>query len=355
MTDPSQEILFLQGPSPEWVSYCIANKIPTAPVIFPDEGRLPYRTIQKRINDVWETSSRHAVEVEGLNVLVQTTDYSIPRDRDPDNPIRIRAYTPNNTDHCGIPLPVYVHFHGGGFLSGNLDTEDATCARPVALLAACKCPMVVISVQYRVTSEAPYPAAFRDAWDVYEFLEKEVDVLFGGDPRKIILGGTDSGAALVLWVAVFANSVVGISKPWKLTITGLMLCSPWLPHMDKEGNGELSRAQNVNAPLLPQALHEMFRDLLAIDAVHCPTFVLNSDTNFTGLPKTSVHVPGQSLLRDQGMKLINLLAQAGVEYRARLYPGLPHDFRRIDGLWSSREWDLCITREILWFLGAPGM
>ncbi|PYI01501.1 alpha/beta-hydrolase [Aspergillus sclerotiicarbonarius CBS 121057] len=357
MTDPRQNHWLLQTPSTEWIEYCLAHKIRIPPVSIPEQGRLPHLSIQRTINQIWETSSRRAMLIEGLNIPVQTTEYSIPRDKDPQsNRMHIRVYTPKRAEHCGVPLPVYVHFHGGGFLNGNLNTEDANCARIVAHLEARGCPIIVISVGYRVTSEAPYPAAFRDAWTVYEFLGEEVDVQFGGDPNNIILGGTDSGAALALWVAVFAKTVVGISKEWKLTIVGLSLYSPWLPHMDKEGGDEVSRMQNIHAPLLPQALHMMFRDLLAIEAVGFPTFAIDSHTNFTGLPRTSVLVAGQSLLRDQGIKLIGLLARAGVEHQGKIYPGLPHDFRRVDGLPSCRGWDENIIQDIMWFLDEiPGI
>ncbi|OOF92102.1 hypothetical protein ASPCADRAFT_8963 [Aspergillus carbonarius ITEM 5010] len=360
-----------QGPSAEWTQYCIANRISFPSQKIPEGGRLPHDIIQTKINEAWEASSRRVVQTEGLNFHVETSDYTVRRHKYPDDPIPIRAYLPKGTEYCGVPLPVYVHFHGGGFLNGNVNTEDATCARMVTNLKLNNCPIIVISVEYRTTSEAPYPAAFHDAWDIYEFLGEEVDVLFGGDPTNIILGGVDSGAALALWVAVFAKSIIEEEKKKEnknqkgngeeekevrvirgpmLTIVGLMLCTPWLPHMDAEGEGEDARAQNTHAPILPEALHLMFRNLLAIENVDSPSYVINSLTNFEGLPRTSVLVAGQSLLRDQAMKLAKLLEKAKVASHIHIFPGLPHDFRRIDALPSCQHWDECIVREIMWFL-----
>ncbi|PWY85864.1 alpha/beta-hydrolase [Aspergillus sclerotioniger CBS 115572] len=344
----------LYGPVEEWTRYCIDNGIRLPIPSFPENAILPDERIQQDINKAWEKSSRQTLEADGLEYRVDISQCAIQREGDPDDKFTIRAYRPKNTKYHGVPLPLYVHFHGGGFLAGNLDTEDATCVRMVAQLEEADCPVIVISVGYRVTSEAPHPAAYQDAWDAYEYLERNTDIMFGGDVTHVIVGGVDAGAALALHLAVFSNLVFDEGMQRGLTIIGLMLCSPRLPYMDAEGMG-ISGEQGIDAPIWPQALHLMFCRKLAIYDVQSPEYVLNSLTKYEGLPKTGVLITGQSLLRDQGLKLRDRLEACGVPVQCRIYPGLPHDFRRINELPTCVKWDEDIVEGIRWFLGlGPG-
>src|SRR5215211_1046302 len=73
----------------------------------------------------------------------------------PAGQIRVRAYWPR----ADSPLPVLVYFHGGGWVLGNLDTHDPVC-RGLANAGGC----LVVSVDYRVAPEHPFPAAAEDAY-----------------------------------------------------------------------------------------------------------------------------------------------------------------------------------------------
>jgi len=83
-------------------------------------------------------------------------------DRTIDGPaggVPIRIYWPATESVPGAAAPVLVYFHGGGFVMGDLDTHDGSCRQH-----AVGADTIVVSVDYRLAPEHPYPAAVEDAW-----------------------------------------------------------------------------------------------------------------------------------------------------------------------------------------------
>jgi len=73
----------------------------------------------------------------------------------------IRTYRHANTSS---PLPLFIYMHGGGFVTGSLDTDERIC-RALALAL----PVLVVSVEYRLAPEWPFPAGLEDCWEVRKF------------------------------------------------------------------------------------------------------------------------------------------------------------------------------------------
>jgi acetyl esterase len=90
----------------------------------------------------------------------------------------------------GSKKPVVVYFHGGGWSFGNTQ-EAELVTRKLALESDC----VVISVDYRLAPEHPYPAGLDDCVAVYEWARREAGQL-GGDPERVAVGGDSSGGNL---------------------------------------------------------------------------------------------------------------------------------------------------------------
>lgn len=101
--------------------------------------------------------------------------------------IPIRIYWPTLET-----LPLLIYFHGGGWSRGSLNTHDALCRR-IAREGKC----IVVSVDYRLAPENPYPAAMQDAHVIYVWCHQNAG-LIGADPRRIAVGG-DSGGGGVLF------------------------------------------------------------------------------------------------------------------------------------------------------------
>lgn len=116
-------------------------------------------------------------------------------------PLATRVYTPNG---FVAPGPLLVFFHGGGFMSGSLASHDSVC-RMLASTAGVK----VVSVDYRLAPEHPFPAAPDDCIAAYlDVIARAAD--FGADPTRIAVGGDSAGGNLA---AVVANATRGDSPP----------------------------------------------------------------------------------------------------------------------------------------------
>ena len=103
--------------------------------------------------------------------------------------IRVRVYRPA-TDGPRGPLPVFVFAHGGGFVFCDLDSHDGLCRS-----FANSIPAVVVSVDYRLAPEHPWPAAAEDVYTVTQWAAAHAAEL-GGDPAKLVVGGDSAGGNL---------------------------------------------------------------------------------------------------------------------------------------------------------------
>jgi len=151
---------------------------------------------------IWEVSldeARRAVEDETLAVFgpldpAQVEDDSI---EDPAGPIRIRIYRPEG--ETAGPLPAVVYFHGGGWVVGSIESHD-----PVCRAIAARTPCVVVSVDYRLAPESPFPAAVEDAWAATVWVAENAPSL-GADPGRLAVAGDSAGGNLAAVVALRAR------------------------------------------------------------------------------------------------------------------------------------------------------
>jgi acetyl esterase len=110
--------------------------------------------------------------------------------------IPVRLYAPRD---ALAPGPLLVYFHGGGWVQGSVATHDASC-RLLAHLSGVR----VLSVDYRLAPEHPYPAAVEDALAVYAWAADHPDRL-GADPARLAVGGDSAGGNLAAVVALAAR------------------------------------------------------------------------------------------------------------------------------------------------------
>ncbi|GAB3570860.1 alpha/beta hydrolase [Amycolatopsis endophytica] len=104
----------------------------------------------------------------------------------------VRIYRPDRS--AGHPVLVYLH--GGAFLRGDLETADVACRE-----IAARAPAVVVSVDYRLAPEHPFPAAVEDAVTALEWVAASGAAAHGGDPGSVSIGGDSAGANIAAVVA----------------------------------------------------------------------------------------------------------------------------------------------------------
>jgi acetyl esterase len=123
-------------------------------------------------------------------------DRSIPG---PAGEIPIRIYSPSSS----MNLPVLIFFHSGGFVAGNLESED-----PPLRAVTNRCGCIVVSVDYRLAPKNPYPAAPEDAFAATKWVSEHA-AEFGGDAQRLAVGGDGSGGNLAAVVTLMARDKNG--------------------------------------------------------------------------------------------------------------------------------------------------
>jgi len=226
----------------------------------------------------------------------------------PAGPIPVRVYWPDEeadgADDGPVALPVTMFFHGGGFALGDLDTHDAT-ARQHAVGGR----TVVVSVDYRLAPEHPYPAAVEDAWAATRWVADNAHRL-GADGSRLAVAGDSAGGNLAAVVAQLdrdsVRSADGPAVAFQLLWYPSTMWDTSLP----------SFAENADAPVLDNTALEAFTRWYAghVDPSDPPAGLApGRAADLSGLPPAYVAVAGHDPLRDDGARYAELLSEAGVE------------------------------------------
>ncbi|EME44346.1 hypothetical protein DOTSEDRAFT_44598 [Dothistroma septosporum NZE10] len=255
------------------------------------------------------------------------------------------------------PLPIYIHYHGGGFLFGTLSSEDTTCS-----LIALNVEVTVLNVNYRHTPENLFPTPFHDSEDAFEWaISHAAD--FNGDASRIVIGGISAGGQIA---AALAQTKKREGAASYKSLQGQVLMIPCLAHpecyepvLKQMKSPEISSyRENEFAPILPMSRMKMFTDLLypktpALDDRRAnPSGA--SPEELKGLPPATFGIAGLDPLRDEAILYAKLLTEQGVPTDVHIFKGVPHGFRRFgDKLSASKDWDGVMHDGIRWALSQP--
>ncbi len=219
----------------------------------------------------------------------------------PGGEIPIRVYWP---DSDAATHPVTMFFHGGGFAVGDLDTHDGT-ARQHAVGA----DTVVVSVDYRLAPEHPFPAAVEDAWAATCWVAENA-ARFGADANRLAVAGDSAGGTLAAVVAQRARD--GVRAGAGPTVLFQLLWYPatmWDTALPSFG-------ENAAAPVLDHAAIAAFTEWYAghLDPTEPPADLApGRAADLSGLAPAYIAVAGHDPLRDDGIRYAELLVKAGVE------------------------------------------
>lgn len=234
----------------------------------------------------------------------------------PAGPIPVRVYWPDD-DPPAAPPPVTMFFHGGGFALGDLDTHDVT-AREHAVGAG----SVVVSVDYRLAPEHPYPAAVEDAWAATRWVAANGGE-FGADPTRMAVAGDSAGGNLAAVVAQLARDEVRSGSGPRLAFQLL-----WYPSTMWDTTLP-SFAENADAPVLDSAALVAFTAWYAghVDLSDPPTGLApGRAADLTELAPAYIAIAGHDPLRDDGARYAELLAAAGVDVELDHAEALVHGY-----------------------------
>ncbi|MBN2621954.1 MAG: alpha/beta hydrolase [Acidimicrobiales bacterium] len=251
--------------------------------------------------------------VETKPEMASVTDHVVPG---PAGDVPVRVYVP--TADPG-PHPVLVYFHGGGWVIGSVDTHDGT-ARAVAEGSG----MTVVSVDYRLAPEHPFPAALDDCLAAVRWVVDnagDLDV----DPARLALGGDSAGGNLATVTALELGGPSGAGGPDDAEVRFQLLVYPvtdgTMAHPSMEENAEgyfLTRA--TMAWFWDQYVGDGDRTTPRVSPMHAP------DDALAGLPPALVITAEFDPLRDEGEAYVARLRAAGVDAVAKRYDGMIHGF-----------------------------
>jgi acetyl esterase len=230
----------------------------------------------------------------------------------PGGTVRLRRYRP----HSAKPvLPALLYFHGGGWSAGDLDTHDHMC-RHLAFAG----DVVVISIDYRLAPEHPFPAPLDDCLAAWHWACASAATL-GIDAGRIAVGGDSAGGNLAAALTLALRDAGAALPAFQLLV---------YPAVDFTADNASLR-DNATGYLLTSAALDMFADWYLTerarraDPLASPLLA----ASHRGLPPAFVQTAEFDPLRDEGAAYADKLRAAGVAVEHRLYAGMLHGFARM--------------------------
>ncbi|MBV6700411.1 alpha/beta hydrolase [Kitasatospora aureofaciens] len=226
----------------------------------------------------------------------------------PAGQIPVRVYRPA----AGGPVPTVVFFHGGGWLTGDLDTHDDVTRRMSRDVNA-----VVVAVDYRLAPEHPFPAAYDDCLAAAHHVADHIND-YGGRLDRLAVAGDSAGGNLAAAVALTFRD------------EGRPLAAQLLVYPATDLIGDYpSRTENATGYVLGT---QDVLDLQHLYAGDDPAVRGSYQASpiraerFTGLAPAVIGTAQYDPLRDEGNAYAEALKNAGVDVFARTYDGLIHTF-----------------------------
>jgi acetyl esterase len=261
------------------------------------------------------TDSLSAANLNGM----QVSDLSIDL---PGRTLNARSYTPL----AHKPTKLMVFFHGGGWVIGDLESHHAVCADLSRALGA-----LVLSIDYRLAPEYPFPAAHDDAVDAVRWCS---DQLLSFGCSELMVGGDSAGANLAAHASAHCQIIEGVSIATQYLIYPVVA-----PDFSTQ-----SYSKNANGPGLTSS------DMQWYWRTYCPdskTLTNFSDSRINLLSQTWKIAPPQTILLtagldplcDEGLAYAEFLAKAGAPLRLIHAPDMTHGFIRLGSASASvRRW-----------------
>lgn len=225
----------------------------------------------------------------------------------PAGPLRARVFVPEGSGpHRGV-----VYYHGGGYVIMSPETH-AKLAKEICVGAGA----VVVSVDYRMAPEHPYPAPVDDgvaAWSWVQAHASELEI----DPQRLAVAGDSAGGNLAAAVCLRTRDAGG-----RVPRAAALIC-PWL---DMELTSDSFRTLAPDDPILDTEILRFFRDAYVLPEQRREPYASPVHAALHDFPRTLLVVALRDPLRDESLSFAEKLRKAGAETEVHSHRGMPHAF-----------------------------
>ncbi|KAI0177170.1 putative esterase [Pestalotiopsis sp. NC0098] len=245
--------------------------------------------------------------------------------------IAVRTFRPPPQDN-EPPRPVYINFHGGGWVFGDLKNDEDFCKR-LAHETGC----VAFDVDYRLAPEFKFPIPVDDCWAALKWIRDEKASQFNLDLSRVAIGGASAGGHLA---AVVAHMCRDEGIPLVLQLLGVPVCDlhVFTPTGELKADCpyESQREMRYTQPLCVERMSYFHRHFLGNPR---PAELDNSwkvspmkAPSFSGLAPALILSAEMDPLRDEGRVYAQKMNNAGSKAEVILVKGVPHNFMALDGI-----------------------
>jgi acetyl esterase/lipase len=244
-----------------------------------------------------------------LSDAVEGKDYLVPGPEGSPE-VTVRVYRPAQPTNSALPCVFWMH--GGGYIFGSYDAENARFDRWVQMFGCAGA-----SVEYRLAPEHPYPAGIEDSYAALKWLVEHASEL-GIEAGRVGIGGASAGAGLAAGLALLVRDRAEFDIAFQLLI---------YPMLDDR---QRTPSSGWEVPVWPPSANRLgwsayLGPLYGSDEV--PTYAAPARaTSLEGLPPTLISVGTLDGFVDEDVDYAQRLNQAGVPVELHVYPGGPHGF-----------------------------
>lgn len=213
-----------------------------------------------------------------------------------------------NVNRAHMKKYIILYCHGGGYMTGS-----SLYARTLTTKLATSTSIDVLCFDYRLSPEAPYPAAFEDAQKAWNYL-----MMLGYGARDVILAGDSAGGNLALALTH------KLKKEGRLLPRGLVLLSPWTD-LTFSGESYITKADIdpvLSEDYLKKSINAYAPEMELQDELISPLF-----GDFIGFPPTYIQVGENEILLSDSIELHKKMVKANVSVRLDIVKGMWHVFQ----------------------------
>ena len=229
--------------------------------------------------------------------------------KDGSPPVRCLIYAPKN--RTGL-VPAYLHLHGGGYIVGAPEMSDLNNVRLCSELG-----IIVVSVDYRLAPEHPFPAALEDAYASLAYLFDTANEL-GVDKSRIGFGGESAGGGLAATLSLHARDKGEFNPIFQVLI---------YPMIDDRTGSECDADPLVGEFVWTRDYNKFGWDAYLGSGPRSAPAAAARAEDLKGLPEAWIFTAQFDLFRDENLDYAQRLMKAGVQTELSVFPRTMHGFQ----------------------------